>query len=137
MTKQIYINLPVTDLERSTKFYQALGFTINTDFSNESASSMMWSEDIVFMLLSNDFYTKFTSKTIPDINSTSSHLIALTMESVEAVQQFADIAQANGGSWFEAEPNKGLDFMFTLEVSDPDGHTMEPFFMDITKFTKN
>jgi uncharacterized protein len=136
MPKQIFFNLPVKDLNKSTKFYQALGFEINLQFSDNNASCMKWSEDIMFMLLTHDFYAKFTNKTIPDLTQNSACLIALSMNSKEEVQRFADIAKQNGGSYFEAEPNKGLDFMFGLEVTDLDGHTLEPFFMNITKFPK-
>lgn len=89
------------------------------------------------MLLTHDFYTKFTSKIIIDGATTTGALISLSMDSKEEVQKFADIAKENGGSYFEAEPNKGLDFMFGLEVSDLDGHTLEPFFMDVSKFPSN
>ena len=61
-------------------------------------------------------------------------MIALSLGSKEEVQKFADIAKTNGGDYFEAEPNKGLDFMFGLEVTDLDGHTLEPFYMDMSKF---
>ena len=132
MSKQVYINLPVKDLQKSTKFYLDLGFTLNTDFSNEDASALEWSDEIVFMLLTHDFYKKFTSKNIPDLTQNTSCLISLNLDSREEVQKFADTAKANGGSYFEAEPNKGLDFMFGLEVTDLDGHTLEPVFMDLS-----
>lgn len=134
MPKQIYLNLPVKELQKSTKFYQDLGFTLNPDFSDQNGSCLKWSDDILFMLLTHDFYKKFTSKNIPDLTQNTACLIALSMDSREDVQKFADTAKANGGSYFEAEPNKGLDFMFGLEVSDLDGHTIEPFYMDISKF---
>lgn len=137
MSKQIYLNLPVKNLEAATKFYEALGFSKNLQFSDEKSSSMKWSEDIVIMLLTHDFYQKFTSKSIPNLSQNSSCLIALSLNSKEEVKNFADIAKNNGGSYFEAEPNKGLDFMFGLEVADLDGHTLEPFFMDITKFSSS
>lgn len=133
MFKQIYINLPVQDLVKSTEFYTALGFTKNQDWSNDDTSAMIFSENIFVMLLTHNFYSKFTNKTIPDLTKTTSALIALSMDSREEVQKFADIAKSNGGSYFESEPNKGLDFMFGLEVTDLDGHTLEPFFMDLTK----
>ncbi len=133
MSKQVYINLPVKDLAKATEFYSALGFTKNAGWSNEFASAMVFSEHIYIMLLTHEFYYRFTTKTIPDLTKTSSAFIALSMDSREAVQQFADIAQAHGGSYFQAEPNKGLDFMFGLEVTDLDGHTLEPFFMDLSK----
>ena len=105
MSKQVYINLPVSDLAKSTAFYEALGFTKNSDFSDESASSLMWSDDIVIMLLVKDFYSKFIGeKEISDTTSTSGVLIALTLESKEAVQEFADTAKATGSTRPHAEP---------------------------------
>ena len=134
MPKQIYLNLPVKDVVKSTAFYTALGFKLNPNFSNADASAMIWSKDILFMLLTHDYYKKFTNKTIPDLSQNSACLIALSLDSKEEVQKFADVAKENGGDYFQAEPNKDLDFMFGLEVTDLDGHTLEPFFMDISKF---
>lgn len=131
MSKQVFINFPVGDLAKSTAFYEALGFTKNPNFSDENASAMQWSDDIVFMLLTRDFYQKFLNgKTIAHTLTSSAALIALTLESKEAVQQFADTAKANGGNYFVAPPNEGLDFMFSYEVEDPDGNVLEPVWMD-------
>lgn len=88
----------------------------------------------MFMLLKHDFYQKFLQgKTIAHALISSGALLALEMSSREDVDKFANTAKNNGGSFFEAEPNKGLDFMYGLEVSDTDGNTMEPFFMDVSK----
>lgn len=132
MTKQVFINFPVSDLAKSTAFYEALGFTKNPDFSDENASAMQWSDNIIFMLLTRDFYQKFlrNGKTIAHTLTSSAALIALTLDSKEAVQQFADTAKASGGDYFVAPPNEGLDFMFSLEVEDPDGNVLEPVWMD-------
>lgn len=136
--KKIYVNLPVTNLEKSTAFYEALGFVKNSDFSNNDASAVIWSDTIVFVLLKHDFYQKFLQgKTIADTATTSGVLLALEMSSREDVDKFASIAKENGGDFFEAEPNKGLDFMYGLEVSDPDGNTVEPFYMDLSKIPTN
>jgi predicted lactoylglutathione lyase len=134
MSKQIFLNLPVKDLIASTAFYEKLGFTKNPQFSNDVASAMVWSDDIFIMLLKHEFYSKFTNKTIPDLTQTSSALISLTMDSKEAVENFAKTAKANGGDYYIAEPNKDLDFMVCYEVTDLDGHTLEPTFMDLSKF---
>jgi predicted lactoylglutathione lyase len=133
--KTIYINLPVVDLAVSEKFYTALGFTKNPVFSDENAISMIWSEEIVVMLLKHDFYKNFIGdKKIIDAKTTSGVLNSLSMNSKEEVQKFADIAKENGGEYFMSEFNKNLDFMFTYEVSDPDGNVWEPVFMDMSKF---
>jgi predicted lactoylglutathione lyase len=134
MSKQIFINLPVKNLIASTNFYEKLGFTKNPQFSNDDASAMVWSDDIFIMLLTHEFYSKFTNKAIPDLTQTSSALVSLTLDSKEEVETFAQTAKANGGSYFIAEPNKDLDFMLCYEVTDLDGHTLEPVFMDLSKF---
>ena len=131
MAKQVFINFPVSNLEASTKFYEALGFTKFDGFSDENASAMQWTEDIVFMLLTREFYAKFLQgKTIADTQTTSAALVALSVDSKEDVQKFADTAKANGGDYFMAEQNKDLDFMFGYEVHDLDGNTLEPVWMD-------
>jgi predicted lactoylglutathione lyase len=130
MSKQIYVNLPVSDLDKSTAFYEALGFTKNSVFSNESASSMQWSEDIVVMLLKHDFYKSFIGdRIIADVKQTSAALLALPLETKEAVQQFADTAKENGGEYYQVDSGIPTDQMFGYEVSDPDGHIWEPVWM--------
>jgi predicted lactoylglutathione lyase len=130
MSKQIFINLPVTNLSNSTKFYEALGFTKNPAFSNDSASCMVWSDNIYVMLLVHDFYKSFLAgKQIADAKQTSGVLLALSLESKEAVQQFADTAKQNGGDYYQAESGVPADMMFGYEVQDPDGHSWEPMWM--------
>jgi predicted lactoylglutathione lyase len=131
MSKQIYINLPVSDLARSTAFYEALGFTKNPTFSDEKASGMMWSDNIVVMLLTHGFYKRFIGdKQIADAATTSSTLLALSLDSKDAVQRFADAAKANGGNYYAVDMGIESDMMFSYEVEDPDGHIWEPLWMD-------
>jgi predicted lactoylglutathione lyase len=130
MSKQIYINLPVSDLAKSTEFYTALGFTKNSDFSNDDASAMQWSDDIFVMLLKPDFYKKFLKgKNIGDTASTSAVLLALTLDSKEEVQKFADTAKQNGGDYYKIDMGVPEDMMFGYEVQDPDGNQWEPLWM--------
>jgi predicted lactoylglutathione lyase len=131
MSKQIYINLPVSDLAKSTEFYTALGFTKNSDFSNDDASAMQWSDDIFVMLLKPDFYKKFLKgKNIGDTASTSAVLLALTLDSKEEVQKFADTAKQNGGDYYNIDMGVPEDMMFGYEVQDPDGNQWEPVWMN-------
>lgn len=131
MAKQIYINLPVSDLAKSTAFYEKLGFVKNPMFSDDKASGMGWSDEIVVMLLSHEFYKTFLKgKTIADAKQTSSVLLALSFESKEAVQHFADTAKANGGDYYRVDTGVPDDMMFGYEVVDPDGHVWEPMWMN-------
>lgn len=130
MSKQIFVNLPVSDLARSTAFYEALGFTKNPDFSDDNASAMVWTDEIYVMLLKHDFYKNFLrGKEIADTAKTSGVLLALSLDSKEAVQQFADTAKQNGGDYYQVNMGAPENMMFGLEVQDPDGHSWEPVWM--------
>jgi hypothetical protein len=131
MSKQIFINLPVSNLTDSTEFYKKLGFTLNPSLSNDSASCMVWSDDISVMLLNHDFYKSFIgNKVIADTKQSSGVLLCLSMDSVEAVQQFADTAKQNGGDYYQVDNGVPAEMMFGLEVQDLDGHTWEPMWMN-------
>ncbi|MBV9246210.1 MAG: VOC family protein [Methylobacteriaceae bacterium] len=129
MTKTIFVNLPVRDLAASTMFYASLGAERNPQFSNEQASSMMFSEAIGVMLLTHDHYRQFTKRPIGDARRESQALLALTVDSREAVDATLARAVAAGG---RGDPNPVQDhgFMFGRSVEDPDGNVWEIFWMD-------
>ena len=131
MAKQIFVNIPVSDIAKSTAFYEALGFTKNSNFSDENASSMMWTDDIIIMILKKEFYAKFIgNKEIVDARTTSGVLIALSLDSKEEVQKFADTAKANGGNYYKVDMGAPEEMMFGYEVEDPDGNHLEPVWMN-------
>ena len=129
MPKMVFINLPITDLARSTAFYEALGATKNPKFSDETSACMVLSETIHVMLLTHDKYRIFTSRPIADARATSAALIALSFDTRDEVNATVDLAAAAGG---QADPNPKQDhgFMFGRSVQDPDGHVWEIFWMD-------
>ena len=130
MTKMIFVNLPVVDLPKSKAFYEALGFTSNPAFSDETAASMVWSEAIYVMLLTHDKWKSFTTRPIPP--STSSEVsLALRLDSKEAVDAMNDAAAANGGNG-DINPVQDHGFMYGRDFTDPDGHVWGPFWMDQT-----
>lgn len=140
MTKQIYINLIVKDLLKSTAFYEAIGCTINPIFSNEVASALVWSDEITFMLLTEQFALNFNDgKDIADQKKTVGALYALSLESKDAVDKFCANAKSAGGRVYVNKFNQEVasEFMYTFEVEDPDGYILEPAFMDVSKFPKN
>ncbi|UTX51475.1 glyoxalase [Candidatus Saccharibacteria bacterium TM7i] len=130
MRKQVFINLPVSDLGRSKMFYEKLGFTNNPDFTDENAAAMVWSDEIYVMLLTHDFYKKFIgSRQVADAATQSGVLLALTMDSPAAVQKFADTAKENGGDCYKVDMGMPENEMFGYEVTDPDGNHWEPLWM--------
>lgn len=128
MPRTIYVNLPVTDVARSTAFYEALGFTKNAAFSNEQASAMVWSDAISVMLLDHTFYATFTDKPIADTRATSAVLNCLSFEDRAAVDAFHAAARKAGGAEPCAIEDQG--FLYGGAIEDPDGHTWETMWMD-------
>lgn len=135
--KQVYINLPVTDLAKSTAFYEALGFTKNAMFSNENATALAWSDEIVLMILTHDFYKTFINgKEVADSKKTSEVGLCLSFNSKEEVDAFAETAKKNGGNHYRVIVPGTEAFMYGYEVEDPDGHLWEPLYMDASQFTQ-
>ena len=52
MATSIFVNLPVSDVERAKAFFTALGYTINPQFSDENSAAVVFSDTIFAMLLS-------------------------------------------------------------------------------------
>ena len=129
MQKMIFINLPITDLTASIAFYEALGATKNSKFSDDTGACMVLSESIHVMVLTHEKYRNFTARPIADARAISAALIALSFDSRDEVNATIDRAVAAGG---QADPNPAQDhgFMFGRSVQDPDGHVWEIFWMD-------
>ena len=129
MIRMIFVNLPVRDLAATTAFYEALGGTVNPQFSNEQTSSIMISDAIVVMLLTHERYADFTKRPIGDARTESQGMFALNVETRDAVDATVASAVAAGGS---ADPNPAQDhgFMFSRSIEDPNGYVWEITWMD-------
>lgn len=130
MAQMIFVNLPVADLPASMRFYEAVGFTNNPQFTNDQAAAMMWSDTIVVMLLRHDFWKTFTPKTIPDAHDTAQVLLCLSQDSQDAVEAIVGKAVAAGGKP-DPTPKQDLGFMYGRSFEDPDGHIWENAYMNM------
>ena len=130
MSKLIFVNLPVKDLERANAFYQAIGAVKNEQFSDHTASCMVFSETIHAMLLTHDKFRQFTPKAIADARETTEVLICISADSREEVDDTVTKASAAGG---RADPGPKQDhgFMYGRSFEDPDGHIWEVMWMDV------
>jgi hypothetical protein len=129
MSRLIFINLPVADLARSTAFYEAVGFTKNPQFSDDTASCMVLSDVISVMLLTHDKFRMFTPKHVADAHRTSEVLLCISCDSREAVDALTEAALATGGR--EPRDKQDHGFMYGRSIEDPDGHIWEPMWMDM------
>ncbi len=129
MSKMIFVNLPVTDLQRSMRFYEAVGAANEPKFTNEGAAMMRFSEAVNVMLLTHDFWRTFTSKTIPDARTTAQVLLCLSADSPAAVDAQVEAAGAAGGI-IDPTPKQDMGgMMYGRSFEDPDGHIWEVMWM--------
>ncbi|MFD7689510.1 VOC family protein [Streptomyces sp. NPDC059781] len=126
--QMIFVNLAVDDLDASKKFFTELGYSINPQFSDETAASVVISDTIVAMLLTREKYAGFTKKEIVDATKSSEVLLGLSAESREKVDELVEKAVAAGGS--VAGETQDYGFMYGRAFDDLDGHTWEVIWMD-------
>ena len=130
MSRMLFVNLPVSDRERSRRFYEAIGARNEPKFSNEHGAMMRFSDQIAVMLLTHDFYRTFTAKPVADAHAASQVLLCISCDSPGAVDAMVDAAAAHGG---KADPGPKQDMgglMYGRSFEDPDGHHWEPMWMD-------
>jgi predicted lactoylglutathione lyase len=125
----MFVNLPVTDLERAKAFYSALGFGINPLFTDHNAACVVVEEDhSYFMILVRDFFQTFTDRTIGDPTATVSVSTAIFLDSREAVD--ATVADGIAAGGVEERPAADYGFMYQRQLTDPDGNLLEFGWMD-------
>jgi uncharacterized protein len=130
MTKMIFVNLPVKDLPKAMAFYEALGFTKNPAFSDETAACMVWSEAIHVMILTHAKWRTFTTRPIPHAGSSEVSL-CISLDSRDEVNRLVQAGAAHGGT-ADINPPEDHGFMYQRTIVDPDGHVWEPMWMDPT-----
>lgn len=132
MATQIFINLPVKDLQKSIGFFTHLGFTFNPQFTDETATCMIISENIYVMLLIESRFQEFTKKPVSDAKTSTEVLICLDAESRDAVDTMVKNAVDAGGRIYADPMDHG--WMYGHSFEDIDGHQWEVAYMDITAF---
>jgi predicted lactoylglutathione lyase len=127
-SRMIFVNLAVKDLGRAVDFFTGLGFSFDPRFTDESATCMIVSDQAFVMLLVEDRFRDFTKKELADPATHTEAILAVSAESREEVDEFADKALAAGGR--PANDPIDMDFMYGRSFHDPDGHLWEVVWMD-------
>jgi predicted lactoylglutathione lyase len=125
MARQIFINLPVKDLDRTKKFFAGLGFSFNPQFTDEKAACMVIEENSIYaMLLTESFFKTFLGdRSIADARKTTEVLNCFSCSSREEVDALVAKAKAGGGKAYREAVDHG--FMYQHAFEDPDGHIWE------------
>jgi predicted lactoylglutathione lyase len=130
MARMIFVNLPVTDLDRSIAFYRAIGAEQNMQFSDETAAMMSFTPEINVMVLTHDKYRQFTSKPVADAHATSEVLLCVSADARQAVDEMV-VSAAGAGGVADPGPVQEHGFMYGRSFEDPDGHHWEVMWMDL------
>lgn len=128
MAIKIFVNLPVKDLNKSKEFFTRIGFTINPNFTDETAACVVITEDIYAMILTHTKFKEFTKKEIADATKTTEVLTCLSFDYKEKVNELMDKALQAGGT--ETRDAMDYGFMFGRSFNDLDGHIWEVIWMD-------
>lgn len=126
--RKLFVNIPVTDLQRAITFFEALGFTFNRQFTDASATCMLVGEDAYFMLLDSERFAGFSGRPVGDPRQATGAMYALSAESREEVDRLVERALAAGGTLAAKPEDHG--FMYGRSFYDLDGHHWEVFWMD-------
>ena len=115
-------------------FFSKLGFTFNPQFTNDDAACLIIGENIFAMLIVEKFFKTFTPKEISDAKKNTEVLLALSLDSMEQVDEMIGLAIAVGGR----EPRKPQDhgWMYGRSFEDLDGHIWEPFYANESAITE-
>jgi uncharacterized protein len=125
----MFVNLPVTDLERAKAFYTAIGFRINPLFTDHNAACVVVEEDhSYFMIHVREYFQTFTELPIGDPAVNPSASTAIFVDTREAVDVAVTAGVAAGGS--EPGPATDYGFMYQRGVTDPDGNVIDFGWMD-------
>jgi predicted lactoylglutathione lyase len=129
MATNIFVNLPVKDLDKTKQFFTKLGYTFNQQFTDEKAACLVISENIYGMLITEPFFKTFIpGREISDTTKTKEVLVALSSDSKQQVDDLVNKAIDAGGKKFRDPEDHG--FMYTRSFEDLDGHVWEVIWMD-------
>jgi uncharacterized protein len=128
MATNIFVNLPVKDLQKSISFFTHLGFQFNPQFTDENATCMIIGTESFVMLLVEPFFQTFTRKPISDAFAATEVLVALSVDSRDAVDAMVNKALEAGGQLYSEPQDHG--FMYQRAFQDLDGHQWEVIWMD-------
>ena len=128
MATKIFVNLPVKDLNKSIEFFTQLSFKFNPQFTDETATCMIVSEDIFVMLLTYEKFQTFTPKQICDATKNTEVLVCLSSESRANVDEMIGKAIAAGGTTYKEPQDHG--FMYGHGFQDLDGHIWELIYLE-------
>lgn len=133
MTKDIWINLPVKDLNKSKEFFTSLGFPLNPRHMNsdEMVSLVIGDKNMIVMLFPVATFEKYTSIKITDTQQGAEVLFSIGAQSKEEVDEMVSKVERAGGTIYSKPVDGG--WLYGAGFADLDGHRWNVVYMDFSK----
>lgn len=137
MPNDIWINLPVKDVDRARAFFTSTGFQLNPHFGHgpDSVSLVVGERQVIVMLFDEETFAGFAGQPVADPAAGTEVLLSIGLESREAVDALAENVATAGGTVF-SEPGEIDGWMYGMGFIDPDGHRWNAVYMDFTRMPR-
>lgn len=131
MAQDIWINLPVKDLEKSKTFFAALGVRFEEKYSHkdQSVALVIGDKNVVVMLFQDTILQQFAQHPIADTQQGTEVMFSISAETRGEVDEWARKVEAAGGNLF-AKPTEIQGWMYGCAFADLDGHRWNILYMD-------
>lgn len=128
MSKMIFVNLPINDVDATRAFFTGLGYSFNEQFSDDKALCLVISETIFAMLVKPEFLSTFLDKPLGDPKQAVTNIISLTFDSRDEVIAHCEKAFSLGARNYKEQVDHG--FMLQWGYEDLNGNIWEAIWMD-------
>ncbi|MFZ7945873.1 VOC family protein [Neobacillus sp. 19] len=137
MSRELWLNLPVREPERSKAFYIQLGFRLNEQYASQDGSFSMIVGDnqVVLMLFPESVFRGFAGNAVADSWKSTEVLFSIGANSRDEVDELALKAEHAGGTVF-SKPGENGGWMYGCGFADPDGHRWNALYMDMSKMAQ-
>src|SRR5215217_1704939 len=133
MTKEIWINLPVENVDKSKEFFTKIGFAPNEKYTAPGMACFSVGEkNMNVLFIAEESFEGFTKSEISDTKAGAEVLISFDAESRDEVDEMARRIFEAGGTIF-SEPAEMQGWMYGFAFADLDGHRWNQLFMDFSK----
>ena len=130
---QIYVNLPVKDVQKTREFWTKLGFPTNDEMSNDKSVCVVMNDNTYVMFLTEEFFQTFSERPVPK-GDTTQVLVAISLDTREQVDHMVNTAVANGAKQHEEPQDYG--WMYHNSFWDINGHGWNVMFADPSQMPK-
>ena len=133
--KQLWLNLPVKDVNKSRAFFTQIGCQLNTHGNTETSASITIGGSTV-MLYDEKAFKSFVNNEISDPTKSTEVLISFDVASKEDADDIAKKVLLAGGRTGH-QPKEMDGWLYGFVFSDLDGHRWNVVYMDMSKMPKN